>query len=337
MSLLQSSPRSIAVVGAGAIGGLIAARLWRAHRNVQINVLARGAHLQAMRRDGLTIVEGPDDATRYTAHVNTADNAADLGVQDIVFVCLKGQALVQAAATLAPLVGPRTHIVSAMNGVPWWFLDGFGGPLQGQALESVDPGGRLKAMYPVERVIGAVVHASAVAEAPGVVRLVGADKLTFGEPDGSSTPRLERLVAACRAAGMNTLATADVRLDIWAKLWGNMSMNPISALTRATTLRVLDDPETNRLVVEMMGEMAALGHDIGLDLGMTPADRMVVTRKLGDFKTSMLRDAEAGRALEADGLLGVLVEMADRLDRPVPFLRAVYGLTRVLSDSLTRN
>jgi 2-dehydropantoate 2-reductase len=297
-----------------------------------VKLLARGETLKAIQADGL-IYEA--NGRRRALKLEAAADPAAFGVADHVVVTLKGQAMPEVGPTLAPLIGPDTAIVSAMNGVPWWFLDGFGGPLAGQALESVDPGGRLKAQLPVSRVIGCVVHASAVAEAPGVVRLVGADKLTFGEPDGASTPRLERLIGACRDAGMNTLATADVRLDIWAKLWGNMSMNPLSALTRATTGRMLDDPEVNQLIIEMMIEMAAVGHDIGLDLGMTTAERMVVTRKLGDFKTSMLRDAEAGRALEVDGLLGVLVEMADRLERPVPFLRAVHGMARVLSASLT--
>lgn len=320
------------IVGAGAIGGWLAALLHDG--GFEVKLLARGATLAAVRADGLIYEAG---GVRRSLPLQASDDPADLGPADYVVVALKGQAWPQVGPSLGPLIGPDTAIVSAMNGVPWWFLDGFGGPLQGMALESVDPGGALKSLYPVRRVIGCVVHASAAAEAPGVVRLAMADKLTFGEPDGASTPRLQRLVEACRRAGMNTFATADVRLDIWAKLWGNMSMNPISALTRATTLRVLDDPETNRLIVEMMGEMAAVGHDIGLDLGITPADRMVVTRRLGDFRTSMLHDAEAGRPLEVDGLLGVLVEMADRLGRPVPFLRAVFGLTRVLSDSLTRN
>jgi 2-dehydropantoate 2-reductase len=324
--------RSAVIVGAGAIGGWLAALLHDG--GFEVKLLARGATLAAVRGNGLVYEAG---GARRSLPLQASDDPAALGPADYVVVALKGQAMPEVGPILAPLIGPDTAIVSAMNGVPWWFLDGFGGPLAGQALESVDPGGRLKSLYPARRVIGAVVHASAVAEAPGVVRLVLADKLTFGEPDGSSTPRLERLVEACRKAGMNTFATADVRLDIWAKLWGNMSTNPISALTRATTLRVLDDPETRRLIVEMMGEMAAVGHDIGLDLGMTPADRMVVTRRLGDFKTSMLHDVEAGRPLELDGLLGVLVEMADRLERPVPFLRAVHGLARVLSASVSGN
>jgi 2-dehydropantoate 2-reductase len=326
-----SDPRpSAAIVGAGAIGGWMAALLHDA--GWEVKLLARGATLQTLRADGLVYEAGGE---RRALRLQASDDAAALGPADYVVVTLKGQALPDVAPRLAPLVGPDTAIVSAMNGVPWWFLDRFGGPLAGRALDSVDPGGRLKALYPVERVIGAVVHASAVAEAPGVIRLVGADKLTFGEPDGASTPRLARLAAAFRTAGMKTLESGDIRLDIWAKLWGNMCMNPLSALTRATTGRMLDDPEVNRLCVEMMGEMAAVGSDLGLDLGMTPVERMAVTRKLGDFKTSMLRDAEAGRALEIDGLLGVLVEMADSLGRPVPFLRAVYGMTRVLSKAIT--
>ncbi len=330
---MSDAPKAVptaVVVGAGAIGGWLAALLHDG--GMRVKLLARGETLKAARDNGLVYEAG---GQRRSLPLEASDDPAALGVADYVVVALKGQAMPQVGPTLAPLMGPDTTVVSAMNGVPWWFLDSFGGPLRGQALESVDPGGRLKSLFPVERVIGAVVHASAVAEGPGVVRLVGADKLTFGEPGGGSSPRLLRLIEACRAAGMNTLESADVRLDIWSKLWGNMSMNPLSALTRATTGRMLDDPEVNRLCAEMMQEMATLGGDLGLDLGMTIDERMAVTRKLGDFKTSMLRDAEAGRELELDGLLGVLVEMADRLERPVPFLRAVHGMARVLSASIS--
>lgn len=318
------------IVGAGAIGGWLASLLHDG--GMRVKLLARSETLRAVRANGLVYEAA---GRRRILQLEASDDPAALGVADYVVIALKGQAMPTVGPTLTPLMGPDSVIVSAMNGVPWWFLDRFGGPLRGQPLESVDPGGRLKGQFPAAKVIGAVVHASAVSETPGVVRLVGANRLTFGEPDGASSPHLRRLVDVSNAAGMHTLATDDIRRDIWFKLSGNMSMNPISALTRATTGPMLDNPEVNRLIVEMMQEMAALGGDLGLDLGMTPDERIVVTRKLGDFKTSMLRDAEAGRELEIDGLLGVLVEMADRVGRPVPFLRAVFGMTRVLSASLT--
>jgi 2-dehydropantoate 2-reductase len=299
----------------------------------EVKLLARGRTLEAVRERGL-IYDGGQGPRAL--RLEASDDPASLGPADYVLITLKGQALPALGPSLPPLIGPDTAIVSAMNGIPWWFLDGFGGRIEGMTLESVDPGGRLKALFPVERVIGCVVHTSAAAVAPGEVRLIAADKLAFGEPDGSSTPRLERLVAAFRAAGMNTLHNPDIRLGVWTKLWGNMTMNPIGALTRATTGRILDDPETNRLVIEMMTEMAALGSDLDLDIGMAPVERTAITRKLGDIKTSMQRDAEEGRELEVEGLMGALVEMADRLGRPVPFMRAVYGLARVLSGSLAR-
>ncbi len=334
MSLLQSSPRSIAVVGAGAIGGLIAARLWRAHRDVQINVLARGAHLQAMRRDGLTIVEGPDDATRYTAHVNTADNAADLGVQDIVFVCLKGQALVQAAATLAPLVGPRTHIVSAMNGVPWWFLHAFGGEYANGRLESVDPDGVVSAALPPAQTSGCVVHLSSAIAGPGVIRKGNGNGLILGAASPQMAARADEARALLAQAGFDVQASEHIQHDIWAKLWGNMTMNPISALTRSTADVILDDPRTLALVAAVMAEARGIGEVLGIHLAMTIEERNAITRKLGAFKTSMLQDVEAGRSLEVEALLGAPDELARRTGIAAPSLGMLYGLARQLDANL---
>jgi 2-dehydropantoate 2-reductase len=320
------SAPSVNVVGAGAIGGWVASLL--ASQGWDVRLLARGETLAAIRARGLRV-----DGTRFD--LPASDNPAELGPADYLVLAVKGHDLPALEASLKPLTGAPTAVVSMMNGVPWWFFEGLVGPLENAVLERVDPGGGLKRRLPVEQVIGAVVHASAHTPEPGVVRLVKADRLTFGTPEGGDTdPRIAPLWAACNAAGVATQVSPDIRREIWAKLWGNMSLNPLSALTRALTGPLLDDPETRGVCLQMMGEMAALGLTLGLDLGMTAAARMEVTRKLGSFKTSMLQDLEAGRRLELDPLLGVLVEIADRLSRPAPYLRAVYGLARQLDVSI---
>jgi 2-dehydropantoate 2-reductase len=331
---LNSSQRNITVVGAGAIGGLIAARLARVGSGANVNVLARGAHLEAMRRDGLTVLEGPGDGQRYAAHVNATDNAASLGVQDIVFVCLKGQALVQAAASLAPLVGPHTHIVSAMNGVPWWFLSEFGGAHANGRLESVDPGGVVSAALPPTQASGCVVHLSSSIAAPGVIRKGNGNLLIMGAASPRQAARAEEARALLAQAGFDVQATGQIQHEIWIKLWGNMTMNPISALTRSTADVILDDPLTAGLVAAVMAEARTIGEALGIGLAMTIEERNGITRKLGAFKTSMLQDVEAGRTLEVEALLGAPYELARRAGVAAPSLGMLYGLARQLDANL---
>ena len=334
---MNSSQRSITVVGAGAIGGLIAARLARADNGASVNVLARGAHLEAIRRDGLTIVEGPEHDMRYTTRVNATDNAAALGVQDVVFVCLKGQALVQAAASLAPLVGPHTHIVSAMNGVPWWFLADFGGAQAGgddRRLESVDPGGAVSAALPPAQASGCVVHLSSSIAAPGVIRKGKGNLLIVGAASQRTAARAKEACALLAQAGFEVQATGQIQHEIWAKLWGNMTMNPISALTRSTADVILDDPLTAGLVKAIMAEARTIGEALGIGLAMTIEERNAITRKLGAFKTSMLQDVEAGRTLEVEALLGAPYELAQRTGVAAPSLGMLYGLARQLDANL---
>ncbi len=326
----QASKRpSAAIVGAGAIGGWLAWLLDRAGWDVRL--LARGATLAAIADGGLKVEVGGEG---FVVEAPASADPGEVGPVDYVILTLKGPALAGLGARLGPLFGPETAVVTAMNGLQWWFTDGLEGPLDGVALEAVDPGGRLRGLYPVDRVLGCVVHATVTAVAPGAIQVVATDKLILGEPDGAASPRVQRLAGALHAGGVETEVSPDIRRAIWRKLWGNMCMNPLSALTRASTGPLLDDPLTRELIRAMMSEMAALGGRLGLDLGMTPEDRMAVTRRLGDFKTSMQRDAEAGRRLELDSLLGVLVEMAERLDQPAPSLRAVYGLARRLDAAL---
>ena len=331
---MNAPQRTITVVGAGAIGGLIAARLARADNRAQINVLARGAHLDAIRRDGLTILE---DDSRYTARVNATDNAAALGAQDIVFVCLKGQALVQAAASLAPLVGPHTHIVSAMNGVPWWFLAEFGGAHgagDDRHLESVDPGGVVSAALPPAQASGCVVHLSSSIAGPGVIRKGRGNLLIVGGASQRTPARAKETCALLAQAGFEVQATGQIQHEIWAKLWGNMTMNPISALTRSSADVILDDPLTASLVTAVMAEARAIGEAFGIGLAMTIEERNAITRKLGAFKTSMLQDVEAGRSLEVEALLGAPYELAQRAGVAAPALGMLYGLARQLDANL---
>ncbi|NLP59687.1 2-dehydropantoate 2-reductase [Paraburkholderia sacchari] len=331
---MNAPQRTITVVGAGAIGGLIAARLARADNSAQINVLARGAHLDAIRRDGLTILE---EDSRYTARVHATDNAAALGAQDIVFVCLKGQALVQAAASLAPLVGPHTHIVSAMNGVPWWFLAEFGGAHDAsddRHLESVDPGGAVSAALPPAQASGCVVHLSSSIAGPGVIRKGRGNLLIVGGASQRTPARAKEACALLAQAGFEVQATGQIQHEIWAKLWGNMTMNPISALTRSTADVILDDPLTASLVKAVMAEARAIGEAFGIGLAMTIEERNAITRKLGAFKTSMLQDVEAGRSLEVEALLGAPYELAQRAGVAAPALGMLYGLARQLDANL---
>jgi 2-dehydropantoate 2-reductase len=326
---LTTSNQKITVVGGGAIGGLIAARLARA--GIAVSLLARGAHLEAIRRDGLTIVEGD---TRYTQAVHATDNAASLGTQDLVFICLKGQALVQAAASLAPLVGPHTHIVSAMNGVPWWFLHGFGSTHANGPLEAVDPAGVVSAALPPAQASGCVVHLSSSIAGPGVIRKGNGNQLIVGEGAPHMAGRAQEARDLLARAGFEVKAAAPIQADIWAKLWGNMTMNPISALTRSTADVILDDPLTLSLVSAIMAEARAIGEALGIPLAMTIEERHAITRKLGAFKTSMLQDVEAGRTLEVEALLGAPYELAQRLGIAAPSLGMLYGLARQLDANL---
>ncbi|WP_114810828.1 2-dehydropantoate 2-reductase [Paraburkholderia kururiensis] len=317
------------VVGAGAIGGLIAAAAARAGHAV--SVVARGKTLDAIRGDGIRII---DDEGETATRVTATDTPAELGTQDFVVVALKAQALPGVAASLAPLIGPDTVIVAAMNGLPWWFLAGTEGPLAATPIEAVDPDGAVSAALPPRQSIGCVVHLSSSTDAPGVVRRGRGNHLIVGAPRGTNgaTGALDTQAAAfagaMRDGGFEVTVADDIRTEIWAKLWGNMNMNPLSALTGSTSTQLLDDPFTHALVLRMMEEAEAIGARLGLSTGMSPAERIAVTRRLGSFRTSMLQDFEAGRPLEVGPILGVFPELGRRLGVATPFCDAVLGLLR---------
>jgi 2-dehydropantoate 2-reductase len=260
--------------------------------------------------------------------VQASDDPATLGLQDGVIIAVKGPALAAVAARIAPLLGPHTWVLPAMNGVPWWFAAG--APALGDApLQSIDPGGHIAAAIPLARVIGGVVHASTWTSEPGLVEHKMGQGLIIGEPLGGGSARVDALAALLQQAGFDATASADVRRDIWYKLWGNMTMNPLTAITGATVDRVLDDPLTRAFCSAAMAEAAAVGARIGCAIAQTPEDRHQVTRKLGAFKTSMLQDVEAGRAIELDALVTVVREIAQRVGLATPTIDALLGLARL--------
>lgn len=317
-----ATPIRTAVVGAGAIGGLLAAALVRGGH--QVSVLARGDTLHALEQNGFRILA--DDASAGVVPVRASADAAALGEQDIVVLALKAQALPGLVGSLRPMVGPDTLVVTAMNGLPWWFLQGLGA--SAEPLEAIDPGGCVGAVLPAARAIGCVVHLSAANEAPGVVRRGRGNRLIVGAATSACTAAAHGLATALSAGGFDVESTDDIRAEIWAKLWGNMNMNPLSALTGSTADRLLDDPHTYALALRMMEEADAIGQRLGLSTGMSASQRVAVTRQLGAFKTSMLQDMEARRPLEVDPILGVFPELGRRLDVPTPFCDAVLGLLR---------
>jgi 2-dehydropantoate 2-reductase len=313
----------VCVVGAGAIGGWIGSRL-SASGAADVSAIARGATLEALRGNGwrLEIADGV-----VASPVRAAARAAELGEQDLVILTVKAPALAEAAGLLPPLLGSGTVVLPFMNGVPWWF--GRGTELGDEPLRSIDPEGAIAAAIDFDRVLGGVVHASCTTPEPGVVRHVMGNRLIVGEPLGASSARAEEAGSLLAAAGFDAIVSTDVRHDIWYKLWGNMTMNPISALTGATADRVLADPLVRDFCSAAMREAAAIGRRLGCEIRETPEDRHQMTVKLGAFKTSMLQDAEAGRAIELDALLGAVHEIGMRLGEPIPNISALLGLSRL--------
>ena len=320
----------VCIYGAGAIGGWIGAGL--AQAGSRLNVVARGATLEALQRDGLSVMRG-EQRTRVA--VNAVTDPAELGVQDLVVIAVKAPALPAVAAQIAPLLGPDTIVLTAMNGVPWWFLQGgFGGPLAGTQLEAVDPGGKIDAAIPAPHVIGCVVHASCSLDAPGVVRHHFGNGLIIGEPSGEATPRAQRLETLLKQAGFEARLSPRIQKDVWYKLWGNMTVNPISALTGATTDLILNDELVRSLISTIMLEAREIGERIGVPIAESPEDRHAVTRKLGAFKTSMLQDVEAHRPVELDALVSVVRELGQRAGVATPFTDALLGLARLQARQL---
>lgn len=318
----------VAIVGAGAIGIWLGVRL--ASSGQHVSVLARGETLSAVRQHGLRLAIG---GNTHAAAVTVSDRASDLGEQDLVVLAVKGQALPSVAESVATLLGENTMILSAMNGIPWWFFHGLPVALADTSLRSVDPDGRVTESMPPERVLGCVVHASCSVQTPGYSVHKNGNGLIVGESHGGASARLDAAVNALRSAGFDVTVSPQIQKDIWYKLWGNMTMNPISALTAATSDLILDDPLVSAFILRVMAEAAAIGARIGCPIAESGEDRMAVTRKLGAFKTSMLQDAEAGRSLEIDALVAAPREIGRRVGIETPNMDALHGLIRLLANA----
>jgi 2-dehydropantoate 2-reductase len=321
----------ICVIGAGAIGGLLAAKLARAGE--EVSVVARGAHLAAIRSEGLQLIEAGEP---FTVKIAASDQIADLGPQDLFVLAVKAHQLAAIVGDLAPAPGDETLLLTAQNGVPWWYFFKHGGPHEGRRLESVDPGGVIADHLPIDRIIASVVHPSAEVERPGVIRHIEGDRFSLAEIDGAKTERILNVSEAFSRAGFKAPVVSDVRAEIWVKLWGNLSFNPISALTHATLEEICRFAPTRALATEMMREAQAVGEALGVRFRISLEKRIAGAESVGAHKTSMLQDVESGRAIEIEALLGSVIELGEIAGVATPNLRAVHALTKLLAGTLER-
>jgi 2-dehydropantoate 2-reductase len=313
----------ICIFGAGAIGGFLGAEL--AASGTDVTLIARGEHLAAMQTDGLTLIR--DGETR-TVHPACTDDTAEAGEQDVVIVTLKAHTAPAAVDALQPLLGPDTAVVTAVNGIPWWYFHGVYGPLADHRLESVDPGGRQWDGIGPKRAIGCILYAATEIAEPGVIRHVSGDRFTFGEPDGSRSDRVTALALALSNAGLKAPVRPRIRDEIWMKLWGNVSFNPISVLTGATLEDICTDADSRSVARAVMLEAQAVGEALGIRFALDIEKRIAGAEAVGAHKTSMLQDFERGRSLEIEPVVGAVVEMARLVNVETPTLDAVLALTR---------
>jgi 2-dehydropantoate 2-reductase len=321
----------IIIVGAGAIGGYIGARLCLAGADVAL--VARGAHLRAMLERGLS-VRSPDGD--FTVKPEATDDLALVRTADVILLGIKAPGLPAVAQRLRPFLGPDTIVVSMQNGLPWWYFQQTGDRFEGLSLDRVDPAGTIARAIEPTRVVGSIVYCSAEISEPGIVRHTEGNRISFGEPDGSRSDRARRIAAALIAAGFRCPVTTRIRHEIWVKLVGNVAFNPISALTGATLEALARDPETSRLIRAVMKEAEAVAASLGVTLPISIEQRLSGAERVGAHKTSMLQDYEAGRPMELDAVVGAVVELGDRLGVAVPAAQAVYACARMLEERRPR-
>jgi 2-dehydropantoate 2-reductase len=314
----------ICIFGAGAIGGLMAAKL-ALKGETEVTVIARGPHLAAMQADGLRLVS---EGQEVVARPRCVASAEEAGPQDYVVVTLKAHSLPGAAQQMQPLIGPDTAIVSAVNGVPWWYFHGVEGPHAGRIVESVDPGGVVTRLLPPSRAIGCIVYPAAEVSAPGIIEHTYGDRFSLGEPDGSRSPRAQKLSEALIAAGFKAPVRPRIRDELWVKLWGNLAFNPISALTTATLDALIADDEQRGVARAMMLEGQRVAEALGVRFAIDVDKRIAGAAEVGAHKTSMLQDLERGRPMEVEALLGAVVELADLVGEAAPTCRTVLALVR---------
>jgi len=317
----------IAIVGAGAIGAFLGAKL--ALSGVDVYLIARGPHLREMQANGVRVRSPEGD---FEAHPTATGDYESIGPVDYVFLTVKAHSLTAIAPNLAPLLGPETAVVSAQNGIPWWYFQSHGGPFDGQSIESVDPGGVIAKAIDPSRIIGCVVYPSTVIVEPGVIEHIEGNRFSIGELDGTSSDRCKRLAAALIGSGLRAPVRSHIRHDMWVKLLGNVVFNPMSALTGATLVEMVTHPETNALVRAVMEEADAVAEGLGVRLPLTIDQRMEGAKKVGAHKTSMLQDLEAGRPMELESVVGVVIELGEKLGLPMPHTKTLYTCARLLDQ-----
>jgi 2-dehydropantoate 2-reductase len=316
------------IAGAGAIGAYIGARMARA--GFDVTLFARGPHLKAMREHGVQVKSADGD---FQARPKIAGSLEEVGPADVVFLGVKAHSLPQLAPQLKPVLGPDTTVVSTQNGIPWWYFQGFGGAAEGIHLERIDPGGVISSAIEARRVVGSIVYFSTEIPAPGVIQHTEGSRISLGEPDGTRSERCRRIAEALVASGLRCPITTHLRQEIWVKLLGNASLNPVSALTRATVVQMVRDPDVSAVIRNIMQEVEAVSRKLGMELPVSIDQRMAGAEKVGEHKTSMLQDLEAGRPMELEALVGAVVELGERLGVPMPYTRTVYSCAKLLAQS----
>jgi 2-dehydropantoate 2-reductase len=320
----------VCIVGAGAIGGLLAVRLSRS--GTEVSVVARGAHLAAIRERGLQLIA--EDGSEQTVRLAASQSFAELGPHDVVVLGMKAHQVAAVAPDLAQLMGPATRVVTTQNGLPWWYFQKLDSPYRGRTLESVDPGGVIARHIDVERVIACIAYPAAEIVSPGVIRHIEGQRFSLGELDGSKPDRLRQLSDLLQAAGFKAKMSIDIRSEIWLKLWGNCSFNPISALTHATLADICEFAPTRELASHVMREAQTIGDRLGVRFLISLEKRIAGAHAVGKHKTSMLQDVEAGRPLELDALVGSVIELGRITGTPTPYLDALYACARLLAKTL---
>jgi 2-dehydropantoate 2-reductase len=316
------------IVGAGAVGAYMGARMARAGYDVTLH--ARGPHLRAMQQNGVRVISADDD---FLAKPKVVGNLEEAGPVDVVFLCVKAHGLPALAPQLAPVLGPDTTVVSTQNGIPWWYFQRESGPFSGTRLERVDPGGAVSAAIEARRVVGSLIYFSTEIVEPGVIKHIEGNRISLGEPDGTRSERCRQIAAALIASGLRCPVTSHLRNEIWVKILGNVAFNPISALTGATLVQIVRHPEVAELVRNIMRETEALATKLGVELPVSIEQRIAGAEKVGEHKTSMLQDLEAGRPMELEAIVGSVVELGERVGVAMPHTRTVYACTKLLAQS----
>jgi len=319
------------IAGAGAIGAYIGARL--AQAGFEVTLFARGPHLRAMQEHGVQVRSSEGD---FVARPSIASSLEEVGPVDVVFLGVKAHGLPQLAPQLRPVLGPETTVVSTQNGIPWWYFQGFGGDWEGLRLERIDPGGVISSAIEAPRVVGSIVYFSTEIPAPGVIQHIEGNRISLGEPDGSRSDRCRRIAEALIASGLRCPVTTRIRHEIWVKVLGNASFNPVSALTRATLAQMVRDPGVCSVIRNIMQEVEAVSRKLGMELPVSIEQRMAGAEKVGEHKTSMLQDLEAGRPMELEALVGAVVELGERVGLSMPYTRTVYSCTKLLAECAAR-